>query len=533
MSHIESRVLAHQEKSKMKSFLRKTKILLFTTSLLILLSFPISAAEVTLTIQNMPELTSKKPVLAYTSLNCDLGRSAADSFREAFSDLRGMDISIVDTNKDAYKIFGGFYNYGLGTMVLLKDGKVLESSDSYIEKKEGYYEPALVGNNQKRVWLSQMIEKHKLNASLNASPVDRAEPYLFDTTLDLTKGAIGFFNFKNGLKDTGTPNGKSFQIRGTDFRLLDDAIFGTGKYKSNSNASFSSQWTNPAGIRSGVTIFMDFNLNSEGKTACMDAIFSTLDRQISFGTYRGKLFISLQVWNGNKNWGDVYYLTETNIKLNEWNNLGFSLDPKNKRAYVQLNGVRLKDLVLTDPYITSLNQQKGSPYFNFELVHFGCGSVLSGFADRIAIYERVLGAKEMKAFFEERSRKGTGKITPIQTLDISRLNKEFVSYAKDGNLNNLKIAISKGADVNYQHEGWTALMFAAYYGHTSIVKELIKNRINPLVEISGYTAQKLAEFQNHSEIQKLLEDYSNTESFYFQRKMNFSVNQKSSPMPPI
>ncbi|MCZ8343442.1 MAG: ankyrin repeat domain-containing protein [Leptospira sp.] len=498
----------------------------------LILSLPISAAEVTLTIQNMPELTSKKPVLAYTSLNCDLGRSAADSFREAFSDLRGMDISIVDTNKDAYKIFGGFYNYGLGTMILLKDGKVLESSESYIEKKEGYFEPALVGNNQKRVWLSQMIEKHKLNASLNAIPIDRADPLIFDSTFDLSKAAIGFFNFKNGMKDTITPNGKSFQIRGTDFRLLDDAIYGTGKYKSNSNASFSSQWTNPTGIKSGVSIFMDFNLNTEGKTACMDAIFSTLDRQISFGTYRGRLFISLQVWNGNKNWGDVYYLTETNIKLNEWNNLGFALDPTKKRAYVQLNGVRLKDLILTDSYLRALSQKKDFPYFNFELVHFGCGSVLSGFVDRIAIYERALGAKEMKAFFDERSRKGSGKITPMQTIDISRVNKEYVSFAKEGNLKNLKTALENGADINYQHEGWTALMYAAYFGHTSIVKELIKNRINPLAEISGYTAQRLAEFQNHSEIVKLLEDYSNTESFYFQRKMNFSVNQKSSPIPP-
>lgn len=489
------------------------------------LTLSLSAKEVTLTEQNFKSVTSVRPVVAFTSLDCDLGKYASDGFRNAFQDMEGVDIAIVDVN-NAYKIFDGFYNFGLGSMVLIKNGVVLESSHK--EVKDDFYEPYVIGYNQKRVWLKKNLEKHKIPVKLDTASSDRVPPVATVGNVDLNLDALVYFNFATGNKDL-ISNTNLFKYQGPIFALKDKAIYGNGNYDSRISAEFyQNKSGKPNGIADGVSIFFDINLSKIGKNACSEGLFASLNGgNIDFGTFKGKLFIKLESIVGKKDWLEVLYLEDTNIPLHKWTSVGLSLDPNQKRAYVMINGKRIKDVILTDQYVTMLRAEKPK-IRSFSLHQFRCGAVLHGFIDRIAIYERTLNGNEMLAFYNEKSRKGVGGVSEEAKPNVEILNKQLIAGVQKNDLAQVKASLEGGAEVNFLWQGWSSLMIASYNGNTQIVDFLISKGANPLLEVSGFNAQKLAEAQGHESVVVSLENYSNTERFYFERKISpIQVKSKS------
>jgi ankyrin repeat protein len=74
--------------------------------------------------------------------------------------------------------------------------------------------------------------------------------------------------------------------------------------------------------------------------------------------------------------------------------------------------------------------------------------------------------------------------------------------AKVGDSTILKLLIDNGADVNSQNiAGATALMLASKYGHLNAVKKLIAAGANPYLKTNNkYTAQNLASMYGHDDV---------------------------------
>lgn len=95
-----------------------------------------------------------------------------------------------------------------------------------------------------------------------------------------------------------------------------------------------------------------------------------------------------------------------------------------------------------------------------------------------------------------------------ETLDIDNEGNEiFYSAAMNGRTDVLRYLLQESKeDINSQNkEGKTALIIAAEYGYTDIVKLLLDNGANMLIKSNeGKTALDYATKWNHSEIEKLL-----------------------------
>ena len=84
----------------------------------------------------------------------------------------------------------------------------------------------------------------------------------------------------------------------------------------------------------------------------------------------------------------------------------------------------------------------------------------------------------------------------------------LVELCKRGNLEGVKAALQRGADVNTRNEyGWTGLMLAVYYNHNSVVDLLLRTPnidVNLRSEKEGNCALELALRQMNNEGLKLL-----------------------------
>ncbi len=87
------------------------------------------------------------------------------------------------------------------------------------------------------------------------------------------------------------------------------------------------------------------------------------------------------------------------------------------------------------------------------------------------------------------------------------LDEPLISKAAAGDINGVQSLISRGASVNAIADdgGYTSLMYAAWNGHTAIVKVLLAAGADVNVKNHlGVTALQLAESYNHTDIVDLL-----------------------------
>jgi hypothetical protein len=80
--------------------------------------------------------------------------------------------------------------------------------------------------------------------------------------------------------------------------------------------------------------------------------------------------------------------------------------------------------------------------------------------------------------------------------------KKLFENVKSGILRNVRQALDRGADFNAIDEcGWTALHYAAYFGHLNVVIELLDMKCNSRIKTpQGKTAYDLAKEQQHTSI---------------------------------
>ena len=85
-------------------------------------------------------------------------------------------------------------------------------------------------------------------------------------------------------------------------------------------------------------------------------------------------------------------------------------------------------------------------------------------------------------------------------------NHNLWQIAKLGDVSQLELALTRGADVNASNNlGLTPLMMAAYHGQTDMVKALVKHGADiNAVDNGGLTAAMLAEDSDHAEIVRTL-----------------------------
>lgn len=83
--------------------------------------------------------------------------------------------------------------------------------------------------------------------------------------------------------------------------------------------------------------------------------------------------------------------------------------------------------------------------------------------------------------------------------------------------------LNQGADPNTVYEGWSALLYAAYFGRTEIVRALLSHNVNVDFSVDGWNALQLAQERGHSQIVTLLQPNTKT----FSRTFSKSPNPKS------
>ncbi|MBL8022622.1 MAG: ankyrin repeat domain-containing protein [Leptospirales bacterium] len=99
----------------------------------------------------------------------------------------------------------------------------------------------------------------------------------------------------------------------------------------------------------------------------------------------------------------------------------------------------------------------------------------------------------------------TNQTTEIDQPSINAdLNYPLLDAIYEGQESDAIRLLSQGADPNAKHGEWTALLYAANFGRTSVVKELLKRKADPNATVSGWTALKLAESGSFEEIVSML-----------------------------
>ncbi len=95
----------------------------------------------------------------------------------------------------------------------------------------------------------------------------------------------------------------------------------------------------------------------------------------------------------------------------------------------------------------------------------------------------------------------------VSTASAGTPDNKLIEAAKDGNMHNVRALLAKGADVNAKdnHQGATALMFAADYGHADVVRALLARGAHVNAKDSdGITALMFAAWKGHADIVRAL-----------------------------
>lgn len=96
---------------------------------------------------------------------------------------------------------------------------------------------------------------------------------------------------------------------------------------------------------------------------------------------------------------------------------------------------------------------------------------------------------------------------PAENITQEKVNEFYLHAAKNGDMDSIKRLFKhKAVEKNYQDtRGFSALIYAAYYGHKETVSYLLKNEVDPcLKDRRGNTATMGAIFKGNFRIARLL-----------------------------
>jgi hypothetical protein len=506
----------------------------FIFGMCFLIIFPSSILSnfLTITDSNFKSLSKNTPVLAMFSLSCDMGGYAEGMFAREFEDIKGIQLGAINinTSKTLYSAVYSLYQktntklgdkgITLGTIVLINNGEVVHTTQmDYPNKPNSQYSGGL---EAKRRWIEFALNKNNIPYQMkySAQKFDRVKPLALNGNDDLNQGKIAYFDFKD-IKDR-LNNQKDFILRG-NANLVSGTLFSDGKYDSNRTTAYflyKNKTDEPYSKE------FSLSLNFKTRSVKSDILFNLGYKLLKVGVVEGKLNIYIDPSYQRGTTGAIgswhYILEETNIPTNQWQNIIISLDANRRRVMIRLNGKRLNDIHISDRLADELKIYKPGANFygdslGIEFSDYSRGDVLNGFVDDLIIYNRLLNDAEQLKLYQSIKPEGLQDIEEPKPANLELENWKLLKASNSGNINSAKEAIESGADINFENNKWTALMYASYYGYQNIVELLIDNKANVLVHADGWNAQKLAEAQGHIQIVKLLEDYSNSREFYFER----------------
>jgi ankyrin repeat protein len=120
-----------------------------------------------------------------------------------------------------------------------------------------------------------------------------------------------------------------------------------------------------------------------------------------------------------------------------------------------------------------------------------------------------LDQEKSRLIAELRSDKSLSRLSPALSAPKGQAgqstNMQLISNARDGNVNHVRALLTQGADPNFRNDGgYTALILASIYGHSEVVKTLLKGGANKDLSYYGWTALDFAKNHNHPVIVTLL-----------------------------
>ncbi|MCB1173968.1 MAG: ankyrin repeat domain-containing protein [Leptospiraceae bacterium] len=102
----------------------------------------------------------------------------------------------------------------------------------------------------------------------------------------------------------------------------------------------------------------------------------------------------------------------------------------------------------------------------------------------------------------------------IETTPINpALNLPMLQNIYKGRTEQALGLLKQGADPNARSRGgWSALMYAAWFGQSSVVEALLKAKADPDFKHDGWNAAGLARYRKHEQIAQIIEARSNTKA---------------------
>lgn len=424
-----------------------------------------------------------------------------------------------------------------GYIVMVKDGNVLESiqfSDAIFKKMS-----FAAQGNKLRPWIYQSLKKHNSKFNIEKPAEEQTDPANDPSAGSISEGLAAYFPLYKDFENLA-PNKRD--ARFTPGR--------TGKHTFLNNSYYNDGVYNTCGTQTGV-LRLNNNISQDGFSVSLNffpetrkddrlyLLFSLGGKFLNF--YRdqntGKLLFTTAGWcrncgKDNLLAAGLYEYTDVTVELEKWHSMTVSVDLKNKKISVIYDGKRLKDINPSNEIVFYRNE-RGNELLDLE--NGGFGVVFKGFVKDVVGYNRVLSGNEMMAVQKKYAMNKTEivkKPDPVpENKNLPIVNEALLKAARTGNTKGVTEAVNNGAEIDTKYKGWTPLLFAVFYGHEDTVKELIKSEANPLVEISGYNALRLAKSKNHKGIADFLEDYGNKSRFYDPNR-HVQKNSRGTIIPP-
>lgn len=509
---------------------------------LILFYAPAIAAATQVTASNVNAI-SQRPILVVTSLGCDAGQMHVTSVERSLKDLEGVRIAWADGN-DTHKIFKNPPNFAFGSVLLVKDGAILETSTEYNEKT-GH---ANISSSDVRQWAYSALTKHGISFKMQKPHEIFSAPYSDNAPANLEDGLKMHYPLRSDLKDATGQHG-DFET-GTKNSIPNGAYYmageygyppNSGKFYNDGYAILRNLGKLPAFAETGGGLSV--NIKPEKNPRKDNLLFTLGERRFEYwiSEKTGQLFLITHAACGRCGPGgkgtsheDSYYFPGVTMDFGKWYNFVVSIDLAKGRIMTLLNGRRLPDAMLSPQFIELNRQVDFSPSIAFRLLQGGWGAPARGYTRDVVLYNRALNSSEMTALAARYGDQSAPVAPPQDPTEKEQANKAFLQAVTNGDLAAAKKHLDAGAQINFIYQDWSALNLAAYFGREDLVRLLVSQHADVLHEVRpGINSQELARSKGHSRIVKILEDASNTPRFFGERKIGNHLHRSMVPDVPV
>ncbi|MBL8022608.1 MAG: ankyrin repeat domain-containing protein [Leptospirales bacterium] len=445
---------------------------------------------VTLTEANWKEQSRVKPIIAVAYFACGTTSSV---FKYALHDLKGVNVATIDVDG------GNILNhdlFGWDVLYLIWKGKVVKAAIADQEVRTSFV----------RNWARKTLRENGIPYELGPDEPFIAEPISVPGDLRLSDELAGTFNFDNGPKNSAPGATQQFLVSNGEsaFSISGGTLNSTGEdIRDDSGAGFGIVRDEP---KDGLTIHLNFNLQQREAGLGDGFLLAAWGDYIKVSVLNHRLHVSLRADKSlpqgqNSTYFDGDYVSDDVVTFNTWHDLVARVDPKTKRVSLTLDGKRQKDVVLSGLFQKLYTKNENS---NMAVFDFGpCGWIMKGSIDNLFIYERALNDNEMKALYEQHR-----KLMPVMAMrtlsvGLSDKHQKFLAAAYAGNSS--KMGKLDADRIDSAYNGWTALLYSAYFGRTALVQALLKAGANPFATVGGWDAARIARKRGFPETARAIE----------------------------